>query len=121
MDDDYHPELAGYEPQEDKPLRSRRWTLLARGVVILTLVALIMPGIATSASFATATAERVCALWVDVEVTEQNRPLTQFELGGPGMLGWECYAVTALGKRHVVSMGIIPEPPVIVDGRVQPA
>jgi len=116
VDDDYHPELANYEPYEPRPLRSRRSTAILRGVVILAVVALVLPGIITAMSFADATAQRVCQIWVAYEVNEQNRPETRFEVFGPGFAGWECYAITATGEQHIKSLGLIPESPQLPDG-----
>lgn len=106
-----HPELDGYEPAEERPLRSRRTTLMMRAVVVVTLVALILPGILSAMSFAQATAQNACAAWVAYEVPEQRRAIVRFETFGPGVLGWECYAVTATGESHIVSLGLTPSGP----------
>jgi len=122
VNDDYHPELAEYEPHGDRPLRSHRTTLLMRGLVILTLAALVVPGVLTSMSFAEATAMRICRIWVAYEVNEQNRPVVRFEwFSHDGIAGWECYAVTASGEQHVKSLGVIPEAPELPDGTMLPA
>jgi hypothetical protein len=115
--DDYHPELANYEPHE-RPLRSPRTTLMMRGVVIVALVALILPGIITTYSFAQSTAKSACATYVQAEVNEQNRTEVRFEFMGEGVIGWECYAITATGERHIVSLGLIPGLPSQVPGTV---
>ena len=115
--DEYHPELANYEPH-DRPLRSRRMTLMIRGIVIVALVALVLPGIVTTYSFAQSTANQACAAYVQAEVAEQSRIEVRFEFTGPGVIGWECYAITADGERHIVSLGLIPGLPSQVPGTV---
>jgi len=122
VNDEYHPELAEYEPHGDKPLRSRRMTLFMRGVVIVTLVALILPGILTAGTFAEATAKRVCNIWAAYEIKEQYRTAVRFEwFAHDDIAGWECYAITATGEQHVKSLGLIPEAPQLPDGTFIPA
>ena len=106
--EDYHPELANYEPHEQKPMRSKRTLYLMRGVVILALAALVLPGVITTASYAQSSAEQACAVWASSQVAEQHRTEVHFEFFGPGMIGYECYATTALGERHLVSLGLLP-------------
>jgi len=122
VNDDYHPELAEYEPHGDRPLRSRRTMLMMRALVIVTLAALVVPGVLTSVSFAEATALRVCSIWVQYSVAEQNRAEVRFEwFSHDGIAGWECYAITASGEQHVRSLGVIPEAPELPDGTMLPA
>lgn len=106
--EDYHPELANYEPHEPRPLRSRTRQNLLRGVVVLAIVALVLPGIITTMSFASSTATAACDVYAQYQVSEQHRTEVRFEAMGPGVLGWECYAITATGERHLTSLGLLP-------------
>jgi hypothetical protein len=105
---DFHPELADYEPFEQRPLRSKRTTYLIRIVVIVAIGALVLPGVLTTYSFAESSANASCAIWVDHQEPTQHRAFARFEAFGPGFLGWECYAVTAEGTAHVLSLGMLP-------------
>ena len=44
------------------------------------------------------------------DMIESSAPRTEvrFEIMGPGVMGWECYAVTATGERHLTSLGLLP-------------
>ncbi|MFT4123644.1 MAG: hypothetical protein QM635_07425 [Microbacteriaceae bacterium] len=109
MDEDYHPELADYEPFErsGRPRRGR----LMRAFVVLVVLALVAPAVATTVSVARSTAVSACAYWASVEIASQRRSEARFELGGPGGIGWECYAHTAAGEEFVRSLGLIPVAP----------
>jgi hypothetical protein len=107
-----HPELSGYEPNDSaRPLRGRRMVLLTRIVVVLGLVALIVPGILTTLSIASATAARACG-----QAVARYYPLSEdidarFEFAGPGGLGWQCYAIDQNERAtFVLPLGIIPGP-----------
>ena len=104
-----HPELAGYDPGDDRPLRGKRRLFIIRGVVILGVVALVLPGIVTTVSVGSATAAAACASWVRYSVPDASGSSARFEIFGPGGIGWECYTVGAFGgDRHVASLGLIP-------------
>jgi hypothetical protein len=108
---DEHPELSGYEPFEEKPLRSPRKTWTLRLVVLLAVLALILPGLFTTVSVGTSNAWRACTYRAAlVDPTLKAAP--RFEVFGPGGLGWECYAVDRFGDEiHIDSMGLIPVAP----------
>jgi hypothetical protein len=106
------PELAGYVPHDEQPLRGKRRTLIFRFVVLVGVASLVLPGIVTSASVASATANRSCAIWVHYAAPDAAGSDARFEIFGPGGIGWECYSVGAFGgDRHVVSLGLIPGEP----------
>ena len=113
MQDD-EPELAGYDPGDGRPLRSRRVLLVMRVVVILGLVALVLPGIITTLMVASNSAQESCRRWVSYEDPTATGSNATFEvLGGHG-LGWQCYTQGAFGgDRFVASLGLIPGPPKI--------
>lgn len=105
------PELAGYVPTEGVP-RRRRMLLGMRVVVILGIACLVLPGILTTWSVASSTAQTTCAAWVRYEAPGATGTRAQFEVMGAGGIGWECYATGGLeGARHVASLGLIPISP----------
>lgn len=111
-EDHEHPELAGYEPGDGRPLRSPRLVLAMRVVVIVGIACLVLPGVFTTVSVAASTAETTCAAWVAYEAPEAHAASARFEVFGQGGIGWECYAVGAFGgDRHVASLGLIPVSP----------
>ncbi|MEO6944656.1 MAG: hypothetical protein ABI053_08095 [Lacisediminihabitans sp.] len=106
---DEHPELAGYDPADDRPLGGRRRMLIMRTLVILGVIALVLPGIVTTISVSSATANASCATWVHYSAPDASGASARFELFGAGGIGWECYTVGAFGgDRHVASLGLIP-------------
>ncbi|MCU1636415.1 MAG: hypothetical protein JWQ68_1654 [Cryobacterium sp.] len=110
---DYHPELDGYEPHDDRrPLRGRRVTIAMRVVVVLGLIALVVPGVLTSMQVAAVTAAHACAGAVARYYPNAERPDSRFDLTGPGGLGWQCYAVDRNEREiFVLPLGIIPAAP----------
>jgi len=109
---DEHPELSGYEPGDGRPLRSKRTVTMMRVVVVLALVGLVLPGIITTVSVASASAQSACAVWVAYSVAGDSGADARFEVFGPGGIGWECYSKGAFGgDEHIVSLGLIPGPP----------
>ena len=106
---DEHPELLGYEPGDGRPLRSPHLVRTMRIIVLLGIVALVLPGIITTASVATTTATNACHSWVAFEKPEAPSFSARFEFFGPGGVGWQCYSVGAFGGDVLVaSLGIIP-------------
>jgi hypothetical protein len=111
MQDD-EPELAGYDPGDDRPLRSRRMVITLRIVVIVGLVALVLPGIITTMMVGANSAEESCQRWVDYEDPTSPGSHATFELLGAHGLGWQCYTQGAFGgDSFVASLGIIPGQP----------
>lgn len=109
---DEHPELSGYEPYADKPLRSAQRVWGIRLIVVVAVAALILPGVFTTISVGSSNAERACAYRVALVDPAAGGFDARFELFGPGVLGWECYLVDPFnGERHVDSMGLIPVAP----------
>jgi hypothetical protein len=109
--DDYHRELADWEPIEGRPLRSRRRVYLFRVVVVLAIGALVLPGALSTWSLADATAQRACAISSGLVISEAHGSVARFEVFGPGVVSWECYAVSVSGEQWVVSLGAIPGMP----------
>jgi hypothetical protein len=113
--DDWHPELESFEPYE-RPVRSHRRQWVLRGVVLVAVVALVLPGIMTTYGVAADTADRACGYWSSLAIAEQHWSAARFEFGGPGVVGWECYASTAMGEQFVRSLGLIPVSPSLLPG-----
>ncbi len=102
------PELTGYEPGDGTPLRSRRTMNVMRIVVVLGVLGMILPGVITTVSVGTATAEATCTNLVAYYAGTQSPAVVRWELFGPGLVGWECYADGFGGEKHVGSLGLIP-------------
>ena len=114
---DGHPELNEYEPGNGKPLRSKHTLRAMRVVVVLAILGLVLPGVVSTLSVASATAQSACETWVAYEVDGASGAEVRFEAFGPGGLGWECYSDGAFGgDRHIVSLGLIPGTPELPSG-----
>lgn len=110
--DEDEPELAGYVPASERPLRNPRVLLVMRVIVIVGIGCLILPSILTTVTVAASTAHETCLAWVRYEEPGAATASARFEVFGPGGIGWECYAVGGFGgERHVASLGLIPVSP----------
>lgn len=110
-DDDYErePELAGYEPHGEKPLRSPHLITAMRIVVVVGLIGLVLPGILIGLSTANSTAQRSCQLYTAYLAPEAVGFSARFELVSASGIGWNCYAVGFGGTETLLaSMGLIP-------------
>jgi hypothetical protein len=113
MQDD-EPELAGYEPSDGRPLRSKRMLMAMRIVVVLGLTALVVPGIVTTLVVAANSAQEACKRWVAFEVPSSPGSVAHFEVFGSHGMGWTCYTSGAFGgDQFVASLGLIPGPPAL--------
>jgi hypothetical protein len=119
VEDDYHPELANYEPHVRQE-RSPRRLFVLRTLVVLAIIALVLPGVVTTISFGQANANRACQIWVSYEISSQSTAVVHFEFAGHDGIGWECYAVTAAGEEHVAYLGPIAGVPTLPNGRPVP-
>ena len=110
MNDEYdEPELAGYQPHGEKPLRGRHLTTVMRVVVVLGLAGLLLPGILVTMGTAQRTAETACARYVAVLAPGAVASSTRFELFSAAGLGWNCYAIGFDGDQVLLrSLGLIP-------------
>jgi hypothetical protein len=109
MDDDLEPELAGYEPHEDAPLRSRRRATMLRVVVLVGLAALVLPGILVTAGTAGRTAVRACEAYAAYLAPRSVDAEARFELFAGTGPGWNCYAIGFDGTEVMVrELGLIP-------------
>jgi len=107
-DEDDEPELAGYQPTGQRPLRHRRVSQIMRIIVIVALVALVLPGILSSVAIANRTAQLSCDAYIDYYAPTATSSVTRFELFGAA-LGWNCYAHQfGGGEVLVANLGLIP-------------
>jgi len=109
---DEHPELVGYEPEDERPLRGRRAMIATRIVVVVGLVALVLPGVLVTISIATETATQTCAVYVGRYEPDARSSSARFELFAPAGPGWQCYALNTEGDATFVApLGLIPSTP----------
>ena len=114
-----HPELDGYEPMPEKPLRSRHLQTFMRVVVIIALVALVLPGIIVSITTANATATRACAAYAQVYAPDAIGFSVRFEAFGPEGPGWSCYTTDFGGRESLLrTLGLIPGGAVLPSGEL---
>ncbi|MDQ2698918.1 MAG: hypothetical protein M3Y46_09010 [Actinomycetota bacterium] len=105
---DDEPELAGYEPTGDRPLRGERIRRMLRVIVVIAIVALVLPGILGSIALANRTAQATCAAYTAYFAPMAVGSVTRFELFGAA-IGWNCYAESFGGDEVLVAnLGLIP-------------
>ena len=106
---DDEPELAGYEPHSEKPLRSPHLVRVMRIVVVLGLIGLVLPSILIGVSTANSTAQRSCEIYTTYLAPEAVTFSARFEFFSAAGAGWNCYAVSFGGAETLLAaMGIIP-------------
>ncbi|GGK96315.1 hypothetical protein GCM10007382_15730 [Salinibacterium xinjiangense] len=106
---DDEPELAGYEPHGDRPLRSPHLLTVMRVVVVVGLIGLVLPGILIGVSTANNTAQRSCEIYTSYLSPEAVGFSARFELASESGIGWNCYAVGFGGSETLLAtMGLIP-------------
>jgi len=106
---DDEPELAGYQPHGDRPLRSPRLLTVMRVVVVVGLAGLILPGILVTAGTANATAQATCGAYTAYYAPESVGFTARFELFSPAGMGWNCYAIEYGGDEFLLrALGLIP-------------
>ena len=111
---DENPELDGYVPHGERPLRSRAFRGVMRVVVVLGLIGLVLPGILSAAGTANSTANRTCAIYTDYLAPQAVSYDVRFELLGAGEPGWKCYAIGFNGSETLLrTLGLIPGPAII--------
>jgi len=115
-----HPELDGYEPMPERPLRSRHLQTIMRVVVVIALVALVLPGIIVTATTANATAVRACGAYTQAFAPDAIGYSVRFEFVGPEGPGWNCYTVDFGGRESLLrSLGLIPGGAVLPSGELE--
>lgn len=117
MADEYHRELAEYEPGDGRPVHSEAKRRAMRIVVTIALIALVLPGVLVTVSTQIATADAACRIVVARTAPDSVAAIARFELSGGDGPGWYCYAQRFGGEEILLrSLGLIPgltnEPPV---------
>ncbi|QTX04145.1 hypothetical protein [Agromyces archimandritae] len=115
LNDDTHPELAGYEPHgESSPFARRRRVI--RWVVLVALVALVLPVVLSTVSVSHSTAVAVCNVHARA-FDDDAVGVVRFELFGAGAPGWACDAREEGGRTVPLgNLGPFPVMPRIVPG-----
>lgn len=109
MADEYHRELAEYEPGDGRPVHSAARQRVLRVMVTLGLVALVLPGLLVTVSTQLATADAACRVVVGREAPDSIGASARFEVAGAEGPGWYCYAQRFGGGELLLrSLGLIP-------------
>ncbi len=108
-DEEFHPELAGYDPDEGARERRPGAHRTMRIVVIVGVALLVVPGILYTADTQVRTAQAACDIVVPAVDSEAVGADARFELAGAAGPGWYCYAQHFDGSELLVrSLGLIP-------------
>lgn len=109
MSDDFHRELAEYEPGDARPVRSAAMMRAIRIMVVLGLAGLVLPGVLITVSTQIETADAACRIVVAASDPEAIDAIARFELTGAEGPGWYCYTVRFGGTEILLrSLGLIP-------------
>lgn len=109
MADEYHPELAEYDPDESRPTRSATRARVMRVMVVLGLAGLLLPGVLVTISTQISTADAACRIVVVASAPDSVGSVARFELVGAAGPGWYCYAERFGGSEILLrSLGLIP-------------
>ncbi|MCC6270052.1 MAG: hypothetical protein IT190_02115 [Microbacteriaceae bacterium] len=94
---------------DERPLYGQRRTRFIRTVVFIAVGAMMLPILASLYSVTAASAARACIVATINEAPDATGTTAPFEIFGPGLFGWECYATgTFGGTRHIISLGLLP-------------
>ncbi|CAN5362982.1 hypothetical protein BH09ACT4_BH09ACT4_11490 [soil metagenome] len=109
MSDEYHRELAEYEPGDGRPVHSVARRRALRIMVVIGLIGLVLPGLLVTVSTQLATADAACHIVVAQAAPDSIGWEARFELGGGDGPGWYCYAQRFGGTEILLrSLGLIP-------------
>lgn len=104
----------------DRPLYGKRRKRLIRAFVLITVGAMMLPVLANLYAVNSHAATKACVIATIRVAPDATGAAAHFELFGPGVIGWECYATgTFGGDRHIVSLGLFPASATLPDGGVQ--
>ena len=105
---------------DDRPLYSNRRKRFIRALVLLTVGAMLLPALLNLYTVSASAAARVCTIATIHEAADATGITAPFQLFGPGVIGWECYATgTFGGDRHIMSLGLFPGLVVLPTGGVK--
>jgi hypothetical protein len=106
--DEDPPELRGYVPNDDRPLRHPVTLRVMRVVIVLGVIGLVVPGLAMTIGLQVRTATAICSHAVTTSSVGSD-PVARFELLGPAGPSWYCYAREFGGREVLIgSLGLIP-------------
>lgn len=109
MTDEYHPELAEYEPGDGRPVHSVARRRAMRIMVTLGLTGLVLPGLLVTISTQISTAAAACRIVVGSAAPDSVGAVARFEVAGAEGPGWYCYAQRYGGGEILLrSLGLIP-------------
>jgi hypothetical protein len=108
-DDEYHRELAEYEPGEGASVSHLRRLRIMRVFVVLGVVGLVLPGIIVTVGVQLRTSDAACRYVVAQKAPDSIAAIARFELFGGDGPGWYCYAQQFGGSEILLrSLGLIP-------------
>lgn len=98
-----------YADEDYGPLNGNRRKRMIRIVVFITVGAMLLPGLAGLYSVNAQAAARACAIATSRVAPDADAASAKFTFFGPGVIGWECYALGGFGgDRHIISLGLFP-------------
>jgi hypothetical protein len=107
-DEEDPPELRGYVPNDDRPLRHPATLRVMRIVIVLGVIGLVVPSLAVTIGLQTRTATAICAQAVAGAPLDAD-PVARFQIVGPAGPSWYCYAREFGGRETLIgSLGLIP-------------
>lgn len=94
---------------DERPLYSQRRKRFLRAIVLVAVAAMMLPIVASLYTVSAASAARACIIATVNEAPDATGTSVPFQIFGPGVIGWECYATgTFGGDRHIISLGLLP-------------
>ncbi|MDP9027590.1 MAG: hypothetical protein M3N46_08525 [Actinomycetota bacterium] len=109
IDDEYHPELAGYVPSEGRSVRHPMTVKLLRVVIVIGVVALVLPGVIYTIGVQMQTADAACRIVVRAGDVEATGAIARFQPWGGNGPGWYCYSQSFDGSELMLrALGLIP-------------
>ena len=107
--DDYHRELAEYEPGEGASVSHLRRLRIMRVFVAFGLVGLVLPGIVVTIGLQMRTSDAACRYVVAQKAPDSVGAIARFQFMGGNGPGWYCYAQQFGGSEILLrSLGLIP-------------
>jgi hypothetical protein len=108
-EDDYHPELAGYVPREERSVRHPLTLKIMRVVIVIGVVALVLPGVIYTIGVQMQTADAACRIVVRSGDQQAVGAVARFQVWGGNGPGWYCYAKAFDGSELMLrALGLIP-------------